>query len=236
MVGILSVETSGDACSVALSPREGEVRELYEHAPRRHNQIIFDMLRELVMPGAEGFEAVDCLAYGAGPGSFTGLRIAASAIQGLAYSHSLPVAPVSTLALLAQAALREGRAGPDSKVLAAIDARVGEIYCATYRFDNGLPVEVHAPWMSRPEALELPGDEMLVAVGDGLQFLAAFPTDCAERLVTVDEALGPRASDALPLARQAYRVQRLQDAAEVVPVYVRDEISWKKLSEQGKRS
>jgi len=237
MGGILAVDTSGDACSVALCLDGEHPRELYEVVPRQHNRIIFDMLAELVPDGDLRALGVDCLAYGAGPGSFTGLRIAASAVQGLAYSNDVPVVAVSTLAIQAQGALRQGLVEPSAQVLSLMDARVGELYCSLCRFENGLAVERSAPWVVRPEQLSLPpGLASCIAVGDGLKFREQFPAAAKEKIVSEHEVVGPRAQDILPIARVMHQRGDQQTATEVCPVYVRDEISWKKLADQGKKA
>lgn len=235
MTGILAIETSTDACSLALAIGDGEAQERFETAPRRHNRIIFDMLRDLVPGGDLRSQGVECLAYGAGPGSFTGLRIAASAVQGLAFSNDLPAVGVSTLASLAQGALEQGAVSTDDEVLSLIDARVGEVYCGLYRFDRGLAVPCVSAWVAKPQELELPGSGPLRAVGDGLRFAADFPASTAQRIVASRSDVAPRARDLLAIARDLFAKGEFTTAAGVQPVYVRDEIAWKKLSEQGKR-
>jgi tRNA threonylcarbamoyladenosine biosynthesis protein TsaB len=234
MTGILAIETSADACSVALAVGDGEAQERFEVAPRRHNRIIFDMLQDLVPGGDLRSRGVDCLAYGAGPGSFTGLRIAASAVQGLAFSNDLPAVGVSTLAALAQGALEEGAVPETDKVLSLIDARVGEVYCGVYRFERGIAVPCVPAWVALPQQLELPGSGELFAVGDGLRYAGEFPAGSARRIVEAGAATAPRARSLLAIARDLYTSGEYTSAAGVQPVYVRDEIAWKKLSEQGK--
>ena len=109
MTGILAIDAATEACSVALY-RDGEYRQCYERIPRQHSQRLFGMLRELLPSGNLRDQGIDAIAYGAGPGSFTGLRIATSAVQGLAYTNELPAVAMSTLACQAQTALRLGLA------------------------------------------------------------------------------------------------------------------------------
>ena len=104
MKTILAIETATEACSVALW-RDQQVQQCHEIAPRQHNQRLFAMLQELLPDGRLVQQGVDAIAYGCGPGSFTGLRIAASAVQGLAFASKLPAIAVSTLACQAQTAL-----------------------------------------------------------------------------------------------------------------------------------
>lgn len=235
MTGILAIETSADACSVALALGDGEVRERFEIAPRRHSRILFDMLHDLVPGGDLRSHGVECLAYSAGPGSFTGLRIAASAVQGLAFSNGLPTIGVSTLACLAQAALEQGEVSSGGAVLSLIDARVGEVYCGIYHFERALAVASTPAWVALPGDLELPGSAPLFAVGDGLRYAGDFPPGSAQRIVSSQAAVMPRARSLLAIARDLYARGESVSAAAVRPTYVRDEIAWKKLSEQGKR-
>ena len=125
---ILALDTATEACSAALLI-DGEIRERFEIAPRAHARLLLPMLEDLLAEAGLKPAQLDAIAFGRGPGSFTGLRIAASVAQGIAFAADLPVLPVSTLAALAWPALRAARA---DQVFAAIDARMGEIYCAGF--------------------------------------------------------------------------------------------------------
>ncbi len=235
MTGLLAIDTATDACSVALY-RNGQVQQRHELAPRRHNQLLFAMLRELLPAGDLRQQGVEAIAYGSGPGSFTGLRIAASAVQGLAYASSLPTVPVSTLACQAQTALREGVVAESDTVLSVVDARIGELYWALYRFEDGLACALTAAGACSPEQLgKLPGEEALQLVGSGAVFAPQFPETVARRVDRMHGDVCPPARDMVPLALAELAAGGGRDPREAQPVYVRDEISWKKLSEQGKR-
>lgn len=229
MTSILAVDTSTESCSVALY-RGGELAVLQEIAPRRHNQVLLRMLRELIPAGPRGLDAV---AYGCGPGSFTGLRIAASAVQGVCFAAGLPALPVSTLSGQVYGALRLGQAAEGDYVLSTLDAHIGELYWALYRIDNGRALALTAAQAVKPGALRLPGSQALVALGSGLQYRGIMPAAVSARFSAEFPALLPDARDLLPEALNALRDNRCQSAEQVCPVYVRDEISWKKLAEQG---
>lgn len=229
MPSILAVDTSTEACSVALY-RDGELAVLQEIAPRRHNQVLLGMLRELMPAGPQDLDAV---AYGSGPGSFTGLRIAASAVQGVCFAAGLPALPVSTLSCQVYGALRLGQVGEGDYVFSALDAHIGELYWAVYRIDNGRAVEVTAAQAVKPGGLSLSGSTQLIAVGSGLQYRDALPAAVSARFSAEFPGLLPDARDLLPEALHALREHRVQSAEQVCPVYVRDEISWKKLAQQG---
>lgn len=229
MPGILAVDTSTESCSVAFY-RDGDVAVLQEIAPRRHNQILLGMLRELMPAGPRELDAV---AYGSGPGSFTGLRIAASAVQGVCFATGLPALPVSTLSCQVYGALRLGQAGEGDYVFSTLDAHIGELYWAVYRIDNGRAVEITAAQAVKPGGLSLSGSNELIAVGSGLRYRDAMPAAVGTRFSVELPGLLPDARDLLPEALHALRERRVQSAEQVCPVYVRDEISWKKLAQQG---
>jgi tRNA threonylcarbamoyladenosine biosynthesis protein TsaB len=234
MTGILAIETATEVCSVALY-LDGDITDRHELAPREHSRRLFGMLEELLPGGDLRRAGVDAIAYGCGPGSFTGLRICASAVQGLAYTSALPAIPISTLACQAQTALREGVVAEDATVLSTLDARINEVYYAVYRFDEGLPKLHCGPLAGAPGRIK-PFDDIvtLQAVGSGARLIEQFPATVRARLGSVYPDLLPAARDLLPLALVSLAQGQTQSPSEVQPVYVRDEISWKKLAEQGK--
>ena len=234
MTTILALDASTDACSAALL-RDGEVYSRFQLLPRQHNHQLFAMMTELLPEGAPA-AGIDLLAYGHGPGSFTGLRIAASAVQGLAFTLGLPVAGVSTLACLAQGALRRGLVGADEQVFALLDARINEIYWGLYRFEDGLATACLDDRVSAPA--DVPADLLdgtVVAMGSGLALFDVLPLPVREAVGRRLEDQWPDSVDLLPLAERRARDGDLVGAAKVQPVYLRNEIHWKKLSEQGPR-
>ena len=122
---LLALETATEACSAALAV-DGDIRERFEVAPRGHSELILPMVDELMAEADISIEQVDAIAFGRGPGAFTGLRIAVGVTQGIAFGADLPVVPVSTLAALAQGS-------ESNSVLAAIDARMDEVYWGAYQ-------------------------------------------------------------------------------------------------------
>ncbi|MCB1706636.1 MAG: tRNA (adenosine(37)-N6)-threonylcarbamoyltransferase complex dimerization subunit type 1 TsaB [Halioglobus sp.] len=235
MSGVLAIETATDACSVAVY-RAGEYHERHTVAPRQHSRLLFSMLAELLSAGSLAEQGIEFIAYGCGPGSFTGLRIAASAVQGLAYSSSLPVVAVSTLAVMAQTALRQGVVSVSDTVLCTLDARINEVYSAVYVFENDIAVLRDGPWACAPGELTPPGAGPLHVVGSGSVFSATFPPVLQARIQKVFPDIVPAARDIIPLSLEKYRRGDTQAPRDVQPVYVRDEISWKKLADQGKRA
>ena len=236
MTGILAIDTATDACSVAVY-LDGEYREQYEPVPRRHSQRLFAMLRCLLPDGRLREHGIDAIAYSEGPGSFTGLRIGASAVQGLAYASGLPAIGISTLALQAQTALRTGATRADESLLSLIDARINELYFAPCHYEDGLAVLLQPPRVCAPEELQpLAGYGSLHAIGSGCNLLEAVSAEMRSQLGAVSPAVLPSARDLVPLALARLHRGAVQTAQQAQPVYVRDEISWKKLSEQGRAS
>ena len=235
MTGVLAIETATDACSIALLTR-GERSQLHELQPRQHSQRLFGMLRELIPDGDLRACGVTLLAYGCGPGSFTGLRIAASAVQGLGFATGLPCAAVSTLACLAQTAVRTQSLAEGAIVVPLLDARINEVYFSVHRLHAGRLVEVQAPRVCMPQDIDVAIPEAgCHLVGSGCRYLEIFPGSLRGSALSVNAELMPEAMDLEPFALQALRANALQSAVEVQPIYVREEISWKKLPEQGKR-
>ena len=236
MKGLLAIETATEACSVAHW-NDPELRQRHEITPRQHSQRLFGMLRDLLPNGQLQAHGIEAVAYGCGPGSFTGLRIAASAVQGLAYATGLPAIPVSTLACQAQTAVRKALAGEGDIVFSALDARINEIYFACYRIDNGVPVALAPAQACAPEAVVLPaGVDQATGVGSGCEFLEGCADAVRGAIAHSHSQLLPEARDLVPSALAAASRGEMQSARQVQPIYVRDKINWKKIAEQGKRA
>jgi tRNA threonylcarbamoyladenosine biosynthesis protein TsaB len=234
MTGILAIDTATEACSVAVYV-DGHYRELYEVIPRQHSTRLFGMLQTLLPNGRLQDHGIDAIAYSCGPGSFTGLRIGASAVQGLAYTSKLPAIAVSTLVLQAQTALRLGLADTDTAVLSMLDARINEVYVAVCRFEAGLAVLREGPMACAPASVAVADPaEALRAVGSGCRFAQQLPQVLGSRLKSLAPDLLPSARDLVPLALAGLARGETQQPQQVQPVYVRDEINWKKLAEQGR--
>ncbi len=235
MPNILAIDTATDICSIALRV-DGETRQLSENIPRQHSQRLFSMLRELLPDGNLKEQGVDLLSYNHGPGSFTGLRIAASAIQGLAFSNSLPVAAISSLACMAEGARRRGELAVGQAALVLLDARINEVYWALYQATADRVVPVHADTVARPDQLPESAFESMsefLAVGNGLNYCDTLPSDVRDKISVQSTELWPNTLDTISLADLSWQSGKLQDAHNVAPVYVRDKIGWKKLAEQG---
>jgi tRNA threonylcarbamoyladenosine biosynthesis protein TsaB len=219
---LLAFETSTEACSIALW-RDGEVRERFEVAPRRHAELALPWAEQLLAESGTVRSQIDAVAVGRGPGAFTGVRLAIALAQGIALALDRPIVPVSTLAALA---LRS--AGPiGTPVLASIDARMGEIYAGRFmRCAEGLQA-LGDEWLGRPDAYELP-DEHAVWRGVGTGFAAQEATlrrRLAERLVEVDDAALPRAGGVVTLAAHAFARGETWAPEKVEPAYLRNDVA-----------
>ncbi|MCP1065188.1 tRNA (adenosine(37)-N6)-threonylcarbamoyltransferase complex dimerization subunit type 1 TsaB [Serratia symbiotica] len=224
---ILAIDTSTEACSVAIW-NQGEILALSELRPRKHTQRILPMVQQVLSDGGLVLSQLDVLAFGRGPGSFTGVRIGIGIAQGLALGADLPMLGISTLQTMAQGAWRVSHA---ERVLAAIDARMGEVYWGQFeRQQDGRWHESEGEGgISPAQALErahgLHGN--WACVGTGWQ---TYPDLVSRSALSVRDGqmLLPQAEDMLPLALLAWQ-QGLAVAVEnAEPTYLRNEVTWKK--------
>jgi tRNA threonylcarbamoyladenosine biosynthesis protein TsaB len=212
---ILALETSTEYCSCALADGVG-IRELFEKAGQRHSTLLLPMAQRLLADAGLTFGQVDAIAFGAGPGSFTGLRIACSVAQGLAMARDLPVVPIGTLEALAEEAGAE-------RVIACLDARMGELYLAGYeRQGDRWHAEV-APCLVRPDALpEMSG--RWVGAGSGFA-VQAERLAAAYDLASVDSQAFPRARAIAVLGSRALTAGGGVSAEIAAPLYLRDKVA-----------
>ncbi|SQI41150.1 UGMP family protein [Leminorella richardii] len=225
---ILAIDAATEACSVAVW-NDGEVHSVYAECPREHAQRLLPMVQQVLDESGLTLQDLDALAFGHGPGSFTGVRIAIGTIQGLALGTGLPVIGLSTLEVMAQGAYRT--AG-ETRVLAAIDARMSEVYWGCYeRSEQGEWGAVGSEQVLPPQRVSellhtLSGE--WATVGTGWQ---TYPTmgDGSAVALRDGKVLFPRAQDMLPLALTRWKKGQVQSAEHIEPVYLRNEVAWKKL-------
>ena len=226
---LLALDTSTEACSVALQYNDQRLT-LDEVCPQQHSKRILPMVQQLLAESGLGLNQLDGIVFGRGPGSFTGVRIGVGVTQGLAFGADLPVFGVSTLQAMAQAAVRLHQA---KQVIAAIDARMAEVYLALYQQDGDGLMQPVCDELARKPAdlpiLSLNGD--ICAVGTGLvTYRDVFLQWAAgTQLLISDQVLLPSAQDMLTLAIPAWQQQLFVAAELAEPVYVRDEVTWQKL-------
>lgn len=219
---LLALDTATEACSAALYVDE-EIIARYEIAPRRHTQLVLPMCDMLLAQAGITLAQLDLLAFGRGPGSFTGVRIAAAVVQGMAFAHDLPVAPVSTLAGLAQEAMEVSR---ESKVVAAIDARMREVYWGYYaRTPDGLAILQNGEGVTRPEQIPIVTGNWY-GVGSGWNaYIDSMTARFNTYLSRYDGNLLPKARYLIPLALAAYRRADIVSAEQALPIYLRDNVA-----------
>ena len=229
-ITLLALDTSTEACSVALW-HKGEKTHLDELAQRTHTKRILPMIDELLANSGINLKQVDALAFGRGPGSFTGVRVGAGIAQGLAFGADLPVIAVSNLTAMAQAAFELYQA---ENVAAAIDARMNEVYFSQVKrekvrselgeFFQWNPV-IEEQVCQPEKVLEQFSDLTAYRVGTGW---AAYPQFKDSGLGGSDIIL-PSAQYMLELALTDYTQNKVISALEIEPVYLRNEVTWKKL-------
>lgn len=205
-------ETSSEWCSVALYDR-GELRALEQRAGNRHSELALPMLERLLGDAGLTPAALDAVAYGAGPGSFTGLRIACGLAQGLALGRGLPVYGVSSLAAIAQ----ESGA---NRVIACVDARMREVYYAALeRMADGWREVIGARCVA-PQALEVPADDDWIGGGSGFAVYGNLG------LKIVLPMVHPTGLAVAELAAPRLAAGEGVDAALAAPHYVRDKVAF----------
>ncbi|MES9855186.1 MAG: tRNA (adenosine(37)-N6)-threonylcarbamoyltransferase complex dimerization subunit type 1 TsaB [Sedimenticola sp.] len=222
---LLAIETATEACSAALLV-DGEVTERYRVQPRGHSELILSMVDELLAVAELPLSALDAVAFGRGPGSFTGVRIATGVIQGIAFAADLPVAPVSTLAALAQRCYRE--AG-EERLLAAYDARMQEVYWGVYEVGAAGLVNALVPdQVADPGKVSPPPDDDWCGVGSGWgSYRQQLEVHLGDRLKRVLPALFCSAHDVALLGAACVAANELVSAEMALPVYLRDKVAVK---------
>ncbi|MCC8378775.1 tRNA (adenosine(37)-N6)-threonylcarbamoyltransferase complex dimerization subunit type 1 TsaB [Xenorhabdus sp. PB30.3] len=224
---ILAIDTATEACSVALW-NDGLIEAQFEISPREHTQRILPMVEAVLSKGGIKLQQLDALAFGRGPGSFTGVRIGVGIAQGLALGAELPMIGVSSLKTMVQGVFRLKNI---SNVLVAIDARMGEVYWAQYtRDEQGIWSGDETESVLKPEQVQaimsnLTGEWAIAGTG-----WEAYPQLLESHLTLIpgDMAL-PHAEDMLPLAVQMWKEGEATAVELAEPVYLRNEVTWKKL-------
>ena len=215
---LLALETATEACSAAVWG-DGAVLERYEIAPRRHAALILPMIESVLAEAGLTINQLDGIAVGRGPGAFTGVRIAVSVAQGLAFAADLPVVPVSTLAALALGAARETG---QMRIATALDARMGEVYWGTWAVSEDRVALLGEERVCAPALVTAPPDGWF-GVGSGW---SAYAQALSQRL-TVNGWAGdryPHASDIVRLAADPARRDSWVTAEQALPVYLRDRV------------
>lgn len=222
MATILAIETSSEMASCALLRGE-RVYFRESSGVRTHSQAVLPMIQELLAEAGIVLRDCDAIAYGAGPGSFTGVRTACGIAQGLGFGAGLPLLPIVTLDAMALACRARHGDGAPAEVLAVLDARMNEVYWAQYRFDGGLPVAVLPPALSAPAGVAPAGPARACGNGFAAYAEAFAGKDFAEN---VDGAIMPHAVQVAQLGRAAFAAGHAVPAAQAQPLYLRNKVAY----------
>lgn len=215
---LLAIETATEACSVAVLV-DGEIRERFELAPRRHAELTLPWAELLLAEAGVAKSQLDAIAVGRGPGAFTGVRLAIALAQGIALALDRPLLPVSTLAALAMRADGE-------RIIAAIDARMGEVYLATFARDGEGLVALDEEVVVKPEAASVPAGDGWHGVGTG--FAAgdnALQARMRGRLAAIDAEALPHAADVARLGALMFARGEAIAAERIEPAYLRNNVA-----------
>lgn len=228
MPRLLAIDTSSQACSVALNDN-GSLIEEYAVIPRLHARQVLPMVERLMNESGYSLNELDGIAFANGPGSFTGIRIATGVAQGLAFGSGLPVLPVSSLAVLAQTYCRENDA---NNSMVVIDARMNQVYWGCYSRIGELVELKGEEGLSAPETIvpeTISGSRTdWVGVGDGWKYADYLAPEILANIVKFEMECYPHAQDAARLAMRDFNMGHLLDAAQAQPNYLRGKNAWKK--------
>lgn len=222
MFKILAIETATTACSAALISA-GAIYKKQQIAPQKHAELILPMVEDLLNAAHLSLSQLDAIAFGCGPGSFMGVRIATAVAQGLAFGADLPVIPIPTLQILAQTAYE--KAGV-TKAVTAWDARMNEIYWGIYQLNPEQLMEpIQNDQLSLPAQVQFPRDPEFAAVGNAWQ---VYETQLEKILPAETKQFGnffPDAEYMLKIATHLYQQGKTIDPLKARPIYLRDKVT-----------
>jgi tRNA threonylcarbamoyladenosine biosynthesis protein TsaB len=218
---LLALDTSTEACSVALL-LDAEIRLRCEITERSHAELVLPMVDDLLREAGLGLQELDALAFGRGPGAFTGLRIATGVVQGLALGANRPVVAVSSLAAVAE----QVSVAVGGTVLACNDARMGEVYWGVFRreTDGGMSC-VGPEVVSPPEAVGAGVPPARHAAGNALARYPALAARLASAGLRLYDGIRPRADAVARLGRLEFAAGRILAPEMALPTYIRDDVA-----------
>lgn len=218
---ILAIETSSDACSAALYI-DGDIFERFELAPRQHTKLLLPMVEAVMAEAQCNVTQLDAVAFGRGPGAFTGVRVATAAAQGIAFSADIPVAAISTLQAIAQEAHeQEGH----ENLLVAVDARMGELYWGAYEIKHNHPELIDKELICKPEKIPSYEKNKWCCIGSGWsEYNSYFASQLNNNYTLSNKVYFPRAANIAKLAVNTIEHGELVSAEQAQPVYLRDKV------------
>lgn len=235
MTCIIAIETATEACSAALlieNDGNRSIHKRFQLAPREHTKLILPMLDEVLADAELKISDVDAIAFGRGPGAFTGLRIATGIAQGLALSVDKPTLPVSSLKAMALVAYKETNI--NQRIIVAIDARMGEVYWAEYQIIENSVKQIDEELLSKPEEMfekvdSLTEDNSIIVIGSGWdEYMPTFQ-DRSKKVNALQHLSGkfPDAAEVAELGLIAFEKGETQSIEDAQPIYLRNNVAEK---------
>lgn len=222
---LLAVDTATERCSVALW-MDGEIIQRERLLNRAHAEAVLPMVNEVLAEAGFALSQMDGIAFGRGPGGFTGVRVAVSVAQGLAFGTGLPVLPVSDLAAVAYGVFRRHA---EQRIMVCMDARMGEVYAGAYAISDSQLQLVGDESVVEPDAVVLPDAGRWHGAGTGFTVYAStLRVRLGVALSGVDADVLPEARDVATLGAQACARGEALSADRALPVYLRDRVAWPK--------
>jgi len=231
---LIAFETATEACSVAVFA-DGQILERFEIAPRRHAELALPWAQALLAEAGFGKSQLDAIAVGCGPGAFTGVRLGVALTQGIALGLDIPVIPVSTLQALACCASSNGE---QRRIVAAIDARMGEIYAAAFCSERNALTNLGQETVLAPDAFQLAnGQNDWYGVGTGFAAQkGALATRLQHRFTAIDATALPHAGETARLAAQAFARGEAVAPEHLQPAYLRNQVALTLAEQQALRA
>jgi len=228
-MNILALDTCTESCSAALLYK-GELFEQVEMTQRGHSDLILGMMDNVLQQAETNISTIDAIAFGRGPGSFTGVRVGVGVAQGIAFARDIPVIPVSTLLAVAQDAADTLDV---DYIAVAMDARMGEVYCAHFERNNGIVERLDSERVCPPEQFKPYSEQQWVGVGTGWrEYDSILRENFAANLDKVVFEHYPNASVMIKLAGIEADAGRMIAADKALPVYLRDNVAKKKAEQK----
>ncbi len=220
---ILAIETATSACSAALLCNDKVTGKL-EVGSNIHSKSLLGMIDALFDEAGINAKDLNAVCVGKGPGSFTGLRIGVGVAQGIAYGAHCPMVGVISLDALANAATRVKDAGT---LIAATDARMGEVYWAEYSISDGQIDRISDPMVSLPQNIYSEAERVFLVGNAWAEYQTQFDSGLIDKLTVLNEIVYPDAIEVLALGEQKLKRNEVESATEFAPIYVRDDVAKK---------
>ncbi len=220
---ILAFDTATAACSAALNIN-GEIIQRLQIAPQQHAELLLPMIQDLLTEAGITLSELNAIAFGCGPGSFMGVRIATGVAQGLAFGADLPVIAVSSLQTLAQTTHQQTE---EKNILAAWDARMHAVYWGAYCLGTeGIMIPIQPDALSEPNEVFLPAERTWCATGNGWQIYQPYLSAILPHCQTVILDVFPQACALARIAEVYYQQGKILDPTQAEPTYLRDKVTF----------